>query len=40
MPILTLEGTDDYLLSHHVKTRIEAFLDVLKRRQRALAQAH
>jgi benzoyl-CoA reductase/2-hydroxyglutaryl-CoA dehydratase subunit BcrC/BadD/HgdB len=40
LPILTLEGNDDYMLSHHLRTRIEAFLDMLKRRQRALAQAH
>jgi len=30
-PILTLEGNDDFLLTSHVKTRIEAFLDMLAR---------
>jgi benzoyl-CoA reductase/2-hydroxyglutaryl-CoA dehydratase subunit BcrC/BadD/HgdB len=34
LPILTLEGNDDFLLTHHIKTRIEAFLDILKRSQR------
>lgn len=32
LPILTLEGNNDYLLTHHLRTRIEAFLDMLKRR--------
>jgi benzoyl-CoA reductase/2-hydroxyglutaryl-CoA dehydratase subunit BcrC/BadD/HgdB len=32
LPILTLEGNTDFLLSHHLRTRIEAFLDVVKRR--------
>ena len=30
-PMLTLEGNDDFTLTHHIKTRIEAFLDMLKR---------
>ena len=34
LPILTLEGNDDFFLTHHVKTRIEAFLDMLQRSQR------
>lgn len=34
LPMLTLEGNNDYLLTHHLKTRIEAFLDMLKRRHR------
>ena len=36
LPILTLEGNDDFLLTHHIKTRIEAFLDILKRSRRGL----
>ena len=32
LPILTLEGGDDTLLSQHVKTRVEAFLDMIRRR--------
>jgi len=32
LPILTLEGNDDFFLSQHVKTRIEAFLDMLQRK--------
>ena len=32
LPILTLEGNTDFTLSAHVKTRIEAFLDMLRRR--------
>ncbi|MFC1902080.1 2-hydroxyacyl-CoA dehydratase family protein [Chloroflexota bacterium] len=31
LPILTLEGNDDFTLNNHVKTRIEAFLDMLER---------
>jgi len=45
LPILTLEGNDDFCLTHHVRTRIEAFLDMLqysrrsqKYNQRALVQ--
>lgn len=33
LPILTLEGNGDFYLTHHVKTRIEAFLDMLRRTQ-------
>jgi len=36
LPILTLEGNDDFFLTHHTKTRIEAFLDMLQRRRRSL----
>ncbi len=36
MPILTLEGNVDFMLNNHVKTRIEAFIDMLKRRHQAL----
>jgi benzoyl-CoA reductase/2-hydroxyglutaryl-CoA dehydratase subunit BcrC/BadD/HgdB len=34
LPILTLEGNDDFFLTNHIKTRVEAFLDVLQRHQR------
>jgi benzoyl-CoA reductase/2-hydroxyglutaryl-CoA dehydratase subunit BcrC/BadD/HgdB len=34
LPVLTLEGNDNFFLSSHEKTRIEAFLDVLERRRR------
>jgi benzoyl-CoA reductase/2-hydroxyglutaryl-CoA dehydratase subunit BcrC/BadD/HgdB len=34
LPILTLEGNDEFLLSHHLKTRVEAFLDMLQRSRR------
>ena len=36
LPILTLEGNDDFSLTNHVKTRIEAFLDMLIRSRRGL----
>lgn len=34
LPILTLEGNDDFFLNSHIKTRIEAFLDMLQRSRR------
>jgi len=34
LPILTLEGNDDFFLTQHTKTQIEAFLDMLKRSKR------
>ena len=34
LPILTLEGNDDFHLTQHVKTRIEAFLDMLRHARR------
>ena len=34
LPILTLEGNDDFFLTTHIKTRIEAFLDMLQRSRR------
>ena len=34
LPILTLEGNNDFALTHHLRTRIEAFLDMLRRNQR------
>jgi len=36
LPMLTLEGNDDFHLTHHLKTRVEAFLDMLERSQRRL----
>ncbi len=36
LPLLTLEGNDDFFLTSHVKTRIEAFLDMLLRSRRGL----
>ena len=35
MPILTLEGNNDFLLNQHLRTRVEAFIDMLKRRSAA-----
>ncbi len=37
LPILTLEGNDDFQLTQHVKTRLEAFLDMLVRQRRGIA---
>ncbi|MGD9116138.1 MAG: 2-hydroxyacyl-CoA dehydratase [Dehalococcoidia bacterium] len=34
LPILTLEGNDDFTLTQHLKTRVEAFVDMLQRQQR------
>ena len=34
LPILTLEGNNDFFLNQHVKTRVEAFLDMLRRSKR------
>jgi benzoyl-CoA reductase/2-hydroxyglutaryl-CoA dehydratase subunit BcrC/BadD/HgdB len=34
VPVLTIEGNDEFFLSHHVKTQIEAFLDMLERSRR------
>ena len=33
LPMLTVEGNTDYNLTQHLKTRLEAFLDVVKRRR-------
>ncbi|MFH1639159.1 MAG: 2-hydroxyacyl-CoA dehydratase [Chloroflexota bacterium] len=33
LPILTLEGNDSFFLTSHVRTRLEAFIDVLERRR-------
>jgi benzoyl-CoA reductase/2-hydroxyglutaryl-CoA dehydratase subunit BcrC/BadD/HgdB len=35
LPMLTLEGNTDFILNAHARTRIEAFLDMLKRRSAA-----
>lgn len=32
LPILTLEGNADFVLNSHLRTRVEAFIDMLKRR--------
>jgi benzoyl-CoA reductase/2-hydroxyglutaryl-CoA dehydratase subunit BcrC/BadD/HgdB len=36
LPVLTLEGNADFYLSGHVKTRIEAFLDMVEQRKKGL----
>ena len=36
LPILTLEGNDDFFLTQHIKTRVEAFLDMLQRSRRRI----
>jgi len=33
LPVLTLEGNADFFLNGHVKTRLEAFLDMIQRRK-------
>ena len=32
LPFLTLEGNSDFILNHHLRTRIEAFIDMIRRR--------
>jgi benzoyl-CoA reductase/2-hydroxyglutaryl-CoA dehydratase subunit BcrC/BadD/HgdB len=40
LPLLTLEGNADFFLNTHIKTRIEAFLDMIQRsRKRKASQA-
>lgn len=39
LPILTLEGNADYILNLHLQTRVEAFLDMLKRNRRLPSKA-
>jgi benzoyl-CoA reductase/2-hydroxyglutaryl-CoA dehydratase subunit BcrC/BadD/HgdB len=34
LPVLTLEGNDDFHLNQHLKTRVEAFIDMLQRSRR------
>ncbi len=36
LPVLTLEGNDDFSLNSHIRTRIEAFLDMLHRARKGL----
>jgi benzoyl-CoA reductase/2-hydroxyglutaryl-CoA dehydratase subunit BcrC/BadD/HgdB len=36
LPIMTLEGNDDFFLNQHLKTRVEAFLDMLQRSRRRI----
>ena len=38
LPILTLEGNNDYMLSHQLGTKMEAFVDMLRRSQWLLAK--
>lgn len=38
VPVLTLEGNTDFTLNAHARTRIEAFLDMLKRRAIAMSK--
>ena len=33
LPMLTLEGNNDFFLSQQVRTRIEAFLDIIQRQR-------
>ena len=40
LPILTLEGNNEYLLTQHVQTRVEAFLDMIKRRSSSRGDGH
>ena len=34
LPSLTLEGNNDFFLTNHIKTRVEAFLDMIQRSRR------
>jgi len=38
LPMLTLEGNDDFFLNHHNITRVEAFTDMLKQSRKRLKQ--
>ena len=38
LPILTLEGNADYVLNSHMQTRVEAFLDMIRRSQCLLSK--
>jgi benzoyl-CoA reductase/2-hydroxyglutaryl-CoA dehydratase subunit BcrC/BadD/HgdB len=40
VPVLTLEGNADFYLSGHLKTRIEAFLDIIERRKKGFPQTN
>jgi len=35
LPVLTLEGNNDFVLNQHLRTRVEAFIDMMKRRASA-----
>jgi benzoyl-CoA reductase/2-hydroxyglutaryl-CoA dehydratase subunit BcrC/BadD/HgdB len=35
LPMLTLEGNNDFVLNQHLRTRVEAFIDMLKMRSGA-----
>jgi benzoyl-CoA reductase/2-hydroxyglutaryl-CoA dehydratase subunit BcrC/BadD/HgdB len=35
VPVLTLEGNAEFYLNGHVKTRIEAFLDIIERKNKS-----
>ena len=35
LPVLTVEGNDEFSLNQHIKTRLEAFLDMLQRSRRS-----
>jgi len=35
LPVLTLEGNNDFMLNQHLRTRVEAFIDMLKMRSGA-----
>jgi len=39
-PILTLEGNDDFMLNQHLRTRVEAFIDMLNRGVQRLRAAY
>ena len=40
LPVLTLEGNADFFLNGHVKTRLEAFLDMIQRRQKMIKKSY
>ncbi len=40
LPILTLEGNNEYLMTQHVQTRVEAFLDMIKRRSSSMGDGN
>jgi benzoyl-CoA reductase/2-hydroxyglutaryl-CoA dehydratase subunit BcrC/BadD/HgdB len=39
LPMLTLEGNNDFVLNQHLRTRVEAFIDMLRRRSAAASGA-
>ena len=39
LPVITLEGNADYVLTPHLRTKLEAFLDMLSRSRRLLKEA-